>query len=110
MIGIFGGSNGNEGLGLFSICLDWAYVGSGGGSLGALFTPFSKCFDCLPDCDHWIDLFLSSLPLNRYSIIAVFRCHALHYYLVQYVRNERLERSKLPFLRSSLILPQRNSI
>ncbi|SCV71209.1 BQ2448_2797 [Microbotryum intermedium] len=38
---IFGGSNGNEGLGMFSICLDWNYVGSGGGSLGALFTPFS---------------------------------------------------------------------
>ncbi|KDE06610.1 hypothetical protein MVLG_03106 [Microbotryum lychnidis-dioicae p1A1 Lamole] len=38
---IFGGSNGNEGLGLFSICLDWNYVGSGGGSLGALFTPFN---------------------------------------------------------------------
>ncbi|GAA5835822.1 hypothetical protein JCM3766R1_005858 [Sporobolomyces carnicolor] len=38
---IFGGSNGNEGLGMFSICLDWAYVGSGGGSLGALFTPFT---------------------------------------------------------------------
>jgi len=38
---IFGGSNGNEGLGMFSICLDWAYIGSGGGSLGALFTPFT---------------------------------------------------------------------
>lgn len=38
---IFGGSNGNEGLGLFSICLDWNYVGSGGGSLGALFTPIT---------------------------------------------------------------------
>ncbi|GAA5995294.1 hypothetical protein JCM5350_002071 [Sporobolomyces pararoseus] len=38
---IFGGSNGNEGLGMFSICLDWAYVGSGGGSLGALFTPIN---------------------------------------------------------------------
>lgn len=38
---IFGGSNGNEGLGMFSICLDWNYTGSGGGSLGALFTPFS---------------------------------------------------------------------
>ncbi|SCZ88960.1 BZ3500_MvSof-1268-A1-R1_Chr1-1g00857 [Microbotryum saponariae] len=38
---IFGGSNGNEGLGMFSICLDWNYIGSGGGSLGALFTPFS---------------------------------------------------------------------
>ncbi|GAA6063037.1 hypothetical protein JCM10212_001016 [Sporobolomyces blumeae] len=38
---IFGGSNGNEGLGMFSLCLDWAYIGSGGGSLGALFTPFT---------------------------------------------------------------------
>ncbi|SCZ99587.1 BZ3500_MvSof-1268-A1-R1_Chr3-1g06126 [Microbotryum saponariae] len=38
---IFGGSNGNEGLGLFSMCTDWNYLGSGGGSLGALFTPFS---------------------------------------------------------------------
>ncbi|GAA5887704.1 hypothetical protein JCM6882_001503 [Rhodosporidiobolus microsporus] len=38
---IFGGSNGNEGLGMFSICLDWNYVGSGGGSLGALFSPLS---------------------------------------------------------------------
>ncbi|GAA5879973.1 hypothetical protein JCM16303_004422 [Sporobolomyces ruberrimus] len=38
---VFGGSNGNEGLGMFSICLDWSYVGSGGGSLGALFTPIT---------------------------------------------------------------------
>ncbi|KAG6917369.1 hypothetical protein DXG01_002834 [Tephrocybe rancida] len=38
---IFGGAAGNEGLGAFSICLDWNYVGSGGGSLGALFTPLS---------------------------------------------------------------------
>ncbi|CEQ40884.1 SPOSA6832_02564 [Sporobolomyces salmonicolor] len=59
---IFGGSNGNEGLGMFSFCFDWNYVGSGssclsslflaigtdrlpaglgGGSLGALFTPFT---------------------------------------------------------------------
>ncbi|KAG6915154.1 hypothetical protein DXG01_012971 [Tephrocybe rancida] len=38
---VFGGAAGNEGLGAFSICLDWNYVGSGGGSLGALFTPLS---------------------------------------------------------------------
>uniref|UniRef100_A0A8H7XV56 Peptide transporter MTD1 n=1 Tax=Psilocybe cubensis TaxID=181762 RepID=A0A8H7XV56_PSICU len=38
---IFGGAAGNEGLGMFSLCLDWNYVGSGGGSLGALFTPLS---------------------------------------------------------------------
>ncbi|KAF8663701.1 hypothetical protein AX16_000876 [Volvariella volvacea WC 439] len=38
---IFGGAAGNEGLGAFSLCLDWNYVGSGGGSMGALFTPLS---------------------------------------------------------------------
>ncbi|KAJ7760866.1 peptide transporter MTD1 [Mycena maculata] len=38
---IFGGAAGNEGLGLFALCFDWNYVGSGGGSLGALFTPLS---------------------------------------------------------------------
>lgn len=35
--GIFGGSNGNEGLGMFALSFDWNYVGSGGGSLGALY-------------------------------------------------------------------------
>ncbi|KAF8055167.1 peptide transporter MTD1 [Lyophyllum atratum] len=38
---VFGGAAGNEGLGAFALCLDWNYVGSGGGSLGALFTPIS---------------------------------------------------------------------
>lgn len=38
---IFGGAAGNEGLGTFSLCLDWAYVGSGGGAIGSLFTPLS---------------------------------------------------------------------
>lgn len=38
---IFGGAAGNEGLGMFSICFDWNYVGSGGSSIGALFTPLN---------------------------------------------------------------------
>ncbi|KAJ7293747.1 OPT oligopeptide transporter [Mycena rebaudengoi] len=38
---IFGGAAGNEGLGLFSICLDWNYVGSGGSAYGALFMPLA---------------------------------------------------------------------
>ncbi|KAF8155420.1 oligopeptide transporter [Crassisporium funariophilum] len=38
---VFGGAAGNEGLGAFSLCFDWAYVGSGGGSIGSLFTPLS---------------------------------------------------------------------
>ncbi|KIK66315.1 hypothetical protein GYMLUDRAFT_93594 [Collybiopsis luxurians FD-317 M1] len=36
---IFGGAAGNEGLGLFSFCFDWNYVGSGGSAYGALFQP-----------------------------------------------------------------------
>ncbi|KAH8101838.1 peptide transporter MTD1 [Cristinia sonorae] len=38
---IFGGAAGNEGLGAFALCFDWNYIGSGGGSMGALFTPLS---------------------------------------------------------------------
>ena len=38
---IIGGAAGNEGLGALSICLDWAYVGFGGSSIGPLFTPLS---------------------------------------------------------------------
>lgn len=26
---------------MFAFCFDWNYVGSGGGSMGALFTPLS---------------------------------------------------------------------
>lgn len=36
-----GGAAGNEGLGAFSLCLDWAYVGAGGGTIGSLFTPLA---------------------------------------------------------------------
>ncbi len=36
---IFGGAAGNEGLGLFSLCFDWNYIGSGGSAYGALFQP-----------------------------------------------------------------------
>ncbi|SGY39352.1 BQ5605_C003g02205 [Microbotryum silenes-dioicae] len=38
---IFGGASPNEGMGMFSVSLDWNFVGSGGGSLGALFSPLS---------------------------------------------------------------------
>ncbi|KAL1712381.1 OPT oligopeptide transporter protein-domain-containing protein [Schizophyllum commune] len=38
---IFGGATGNEGLGMFSLCFDWNYVGAGGGAIGSLFTPLS---------------------------------------------------------------------
>jgi hypothetical protein len=39
--GVFGGAVGNEGLGAFSLCFDWAYVGTGGSSIGLMFTPLA---------------------------------------------------------------------
>ncbi|EIN08007.1 OPT oligopeptide transporter [Punctularia strigosozonata HHB-11173 SS5] len=47
---IFGGAAGNEGLGAFSLCFDWAYVGSGGGSIGSLFTPLSTQLSLYGGC------------------------------------------------------------
>jgi hypothetical protein len=47
---IFGGAAGNEGLGTFSLCLDWAYVGSGGGAIGSLFTPLSTQLSLYAGC------------------------------------------------------------
>ena len=47
---MFGGAAGNEGLGLFSLCFDWAYVGSGGGSIGSLFTPLSTQLSLYAGC------------------------------------------------------------
>ncbi|KAJ7300549.1 hypothetical protein DFH08DRAFT_999691 [Mycena albidolilacea] len=38
---VFGGAVGNEGLGAFSLCFDWAYVGTGGSSIGSMFTPLA---------------------------------------------------------------------
>lgn len=38
---IFGGAAGNEGLGVLSISLDWAYIGARSTTIGSLFTPLS---------------------------------------------------------------------
>ncbi|KAI0028897.1 OPT oligopeptide transporter [Vararia minispora EC-137] len=38
---VFGGAAGNEGLGILALSLDWNYVGSGGGTIGSLFTPLA---------------------------------------------------------------------
>jgi len=47
---IFGGANNNEGLGAFALCFDWAYVGSGGGTIGAMFTPLSTMLSLYAGC------------------------------------------------------------
>jgi hypothetical protein len=36
---LFGGGNGNEGLGLLSLCFDFQYIGS-----GALYLPLQVCY------------------------------------------------------------------
>ncbi|KAJ7305460.1 hypothetical protein DFH08DRAFT_825151 [Mycena albidolilacea] len=38
---VFGGAVGNERLGTFSLCFDWAYVGAGGSSINSMFTPLA---------------------------------------------------------------------
>ena len=47
---IFGGATGNEGLGMFSLCFDWNYVGAGGGAIGSLFTPLSTQLSLYGGC------------------------------------------------------------
>ncbi|KIY67540.1 OPT oligopeptide transporter [Cylindrobasidium torrendii FP15055 ss-10] len=47
---IFGGAAGNEGLGMFSLCFDWLYVGAGGGDIGSLFTPLSTQLSLYAGC------------------------------------------------------------
>ncbi|ESK83368.1 oligopeptide transporter [Moniliophthora roreri MCA 2997] len=64
---IFGGAAGNEGLGTFSICLDWAYVGSGGGSLGALFTPLSTQLSLYAGCAVCMIAFCATYASNTWN-------------------------------------------
>ena len=48
---LFGGTNGNEGLGLFSISFDWQYIGSVWDSIFStffLFKPFLSSYMSLP--------------------------------------------------------------
>ncbi|KAF9481085.1 peptide transporter MTD1 [Pholiota conissans] len=64
---IFGGAAGNEGIGMFSLCLDWNYVGSGGGSLGALFTPLSTQLSLYFGVMICIILFCATYATNTWN-------------------------------------------
>jgi len=61
---VFGGAAGNEGLGAFSICLDWAYVGAGGGSIGSLFTPLSTQLSLYTGCLVCMIAFCACYAMN----------------------------------------------
>jgi OPT family small oligopeptide transporter len=64
---IFGGAAGNEGLGLFSICLDWNYVGSGGSAIGSLFTPLATQLSLYGGCLVCIIAFCACYARNTWS-------------------------------------------
>ncbi|KAF9477683.1 OPT oligopeptide transporter [Pholiota conissans] len=64
---IFGGSAGNEGLGAFSICFDWAYVGAGGGSIGSLFTPLSTQLSLYAGCAVCMIAFCACYAKNTWN-------------------------------------------
>ncbi|KAF9255108.1 OPT oligopeptide transporter [Marasmius fiardii PR-910] len=64
---IFGGAAGNEGLGMFSICLDWVYVGASGGSIGALFTPLSTQLSLYAGCAVCIIAFCACYQENVWN-------------------------------------------
>ncbi|KAH8835585.1 OPT oligopeptide transporter [Flagelloscypha sp. PMI_526] len=64
---VFGGSNGNEGLGMFSLCFDWAYVGSGGGAIGSLFTPLSTQLSLYAGCAVCIIAFCACYAQNTWN-------------------------------------------
>lgn len=62
---VFGGAAGNEGLGLFSLCFDWAYIGSGGGAIGSLFTPLSTQLSLYAGCAVCMYAFLQRAEMLR---------------------------------------------
>ncbi|KAJ6610636.1 OPT oligopeptide transporter [Mycena sp. CBHHK59/15] len=64
---IFGGAAGNEGLGAFSICFDWAYVGAGGGSIGSLFTPLATQLSLYAGCAVCMIAFCACYALNTWN-------------------------------------------
>lgn len=64
---IFGGAAGNEGLGMFSLSFDWAYVGSGGSSIGSLFTPLSTQLSLYGGCAVCIIAFCACYANNTWN-------------------------------------------
>lgn len=99
---IFGGANGNEGLGVFSLCFDFQYIGS-----AALYLPLKVCLNILLDLymatdmsidvrkhPHWVrsqhscllrHLLWKHLARERLSIslsafvFAIFECYQLRH-------------------------------
>ncbi|KAK7038375.1 OPT oligopeptide transporter [Favolaschia claudopus] len=64
---VFGGAAGNEGLGAFSICFDWAYIGAGGGTIGALFTPLSTQLSLYGGCAVCMIAFCACYARNTWN-------------------------------------------
>jgi hypothetical protein len=64
---VFGGSNGNEGLGLLSICFDWQYIG---GNVNPLTIPLRA--------QVWRSLESHSRANTGFLGFHVYRLHFMH--------------------------------
>jgi hypothetical protein len=67
---VFGGSNGNEGLGVLSVCLDWQYI-SGGTNPFAIPLRAQVHESVLELCRTRADMFFPVLQLDRIFIVHV---------------------------------------
>jgi hypothetical protein len=97
---IFGGAAGNEGIGMFALCLDWNYVGSGGGSLGALFTPLSTQLSLYFGVMICMSVLLVFSTLGRYILRQYLQ---QQYRVLRDLRGQHMELAKLPIPFASIV-------
>lgn len=96
-----GGAAGNEGLGMFSLCLDWNYVGSGGGSMGALFTPLST------QLSLYFGTMICMLVSLLLSLLFIVTHLTLQYCILCMLRQQRLEWPEFPIPFTIIVLRER---
>ncbi|KAF5368291.1 hypothetical protein D9757_010530 [Collybiopsis confluens] len=114
---IFGGANNNEGLGALALCFDWAYVGSGGGTIGSLFTPLSTMLSLYAGCAVCMIAFCAAYATNTWNAQSFPFLSQLLYYEngTQYdqlsilnpdltLNNTLLEQQGLPWYAASYLL------
>ncbi|KAJ3887170.1 OPT oligopeptide transporter [Lentinula edodes] len=116
---IFGGANNNEGLGALALCFDWVYVGSGGGTIGAMFTPLSTMLSLYAGCAVCMIAFCACYAMNTWDTQNFPFLSQLLYYKngTEYAQlsilnpdltlnNTLLEEQGLPFYAASQLLFQ----
>ncbi|KAI9447707.1 OPT oligopeptide transporter protein-domain-containing protein [Lactarius indigo] len=99
---IFGGADGNEGLGLFSLSFDWQYIGSTYMSL-----------PLIQQANSWIGIFICYIAIAAILLLEYVECKCTinllpWKYLILFSRNLSLcslRRSSLPMVPSTTKLP-----